>query len=36
LITASHPLADTATALHTALTDRTQLKTLVTSPGVQL
>jgi L-iditol 2-dehydrogenase len=29
LITASYPLAETAAALHTALTDRTQLKTLV-------
>ncbi|HWN31270.1 MAG TPA: alcohol dehydrogenase catalytic domain-containing protein [Pseudonocardia sp.] len=36
LITATHPLADTAAALHSALTDRSQLKTLVTSPGVQL
>ncbi|HEX4360777.1 MAG TPA: alcohol dehydrogenase catalytic domain-containing protein [Pseudonocardia sp.] len=36
LITASYPLADTAAALHSALTDRGQLKTLVTSPGVQL
>lgn len=33
LITASYPLADAASALHTALTDRTQLKTLVLSPG---
>lgn len=36
LITATHPLADTAAALHSALTDRSQLKTLVTSPGVEL
>ncbi|HEX4248103.1 MAG TPA: alcohol dehydrogenase catalytic domain-containing protein [Pseudonocardia sp.] len=36
LVTATHPLADTAAALHSALTDRSQLKTLVTSPGVQL
>lgn len=33
LITASYPLAEAATALHTALTDRTQLKTLVLSTG---
>jgi len=31
LITASYPLAEAGTALHTALTDRTQLKTLVLS-----
>jgi L-iditol 2-dehydrogenase len=31
LITASYPLAEADTALHTALTDRTQLKTLVLS-----
>ncbi|WP_037074635.1 alcohol dehydrogenase catalytic domain-containing protein [Pseudonocardia spinosispora] len=33
LITASYPLTEAATALHTALTDRTQLKTLVLSSG---
>ncbi|HTF47960.1 MAG TPA: alcohol dehydrogenase catalytic domain-containing protein [Pseudonocardia sp.] len=31
LITASYPLAEAGTALHTALTDRSQLKTLVLS-----
>lgn len=31
LITARYPLAESATALHTALTDRSQLKTLVTA-----